>query len=185
MYDTILKILKQIHNYKLVIWIFIFVLLFIIIFYPIIDANFLYYKRVSNRIDILDKVSKLDVTTINNNSLLQNEYNSIVDDISEKENKYLNNIFVKEVTLKNKIIKFVSAAWLFAIVGIIMPFTKNTVVGIMKFFTTLLCFGLAGLFGLVGMIFPTIINIFVNFILYQIILFYLVYTIVSSKNSKV
>ena len=51
-------------------------ILLLIVFYPIIDANFLYYNRVSNRIDILEKVSKLDENEIKKDKRLEKEYNA-------------------------------------------------------------------------------------------------------------
>lgn len=49
----------------------------LILFYPIIDINFLYYKRVNNRINILEKFSNLNLEKIQN-EYLSNEYNSIL-----------------------------------------------------------------------------------------------------------
>ena len=185
MKEIILNILKDTKNYKKIAWLFIIVILVLIILYPIIDANFLYYKRVSNRIDILEKISKIDEKEINKNDKLEKEYNSIIKEISEKEDNYLNNIFIKEKTFKNKLIKFFSAAWLFIIVGLILPFTNDKSKGKRtwaNFFSGILCIGIACLFGYCGYKIPTIINILVNIILYQIIMIYLAYTIATSGN---
>ena len=100
--DIFLNILKDSKNYKKIAWIFIIAILLLVVLYPIIDANFLYYKRVSNRIDILENVSKIDENKINKNDKLKKEYNSIIEEISEKENNYLNNIFVNETSFKIK-----------------------------------------------------------------------------------
>lgn len=48
MKEILLGVLKNSKNYKRIAWIFILVILLLIVFYPIIDANLLYYKRVSN-----------------------------------------------------------------------------------------------------------------------------------------
>ena len=185
MKEIILNILKDTKNYKKIAWLFIIAILIIIVLYPIIDANFLYYKRVSNRIDILEKISKIDKKEINKNDNLEKEYNSIIKEISEKEDNYLNNIFINEKTFKNKAIKFFSAAWLFIIVGLILPFTKDKNKG-KRTWTNLLsgilCIVIACLFGYFGYKIPTIINIVVNVILYQIIMIYLAYTIATLGN---
>lgn len=183
--EVILNILKDSKNYKKIAWLFIIAILLLVVLYPIIDANFLYYKRVSDRIDILEKVSKIDENEINKNDKLEKEYNSIIEEISEKENNYLNNIFVKETSNKNKAIKFFSAAWMFIIVGLILPFTKDKTKNkrtMTNFFSGILCIGAGCLFGYFGFKIPTIINIVVNIILYQIIMIYLAYTIATSGN---
>ena len=69
--DIFLNILKDSKNYKKIAWIFIIGILLLVVLYPIIDANFLYYKRVSNRIDILENVSKIDENKINQNDKLK------------------------------------------------------------------------------------------------------------------
>ncbi len=184
MKDIFLNILKDSKNYKKIAWIFIIAILLLVVLYPIIDANFLYYKRVSNRIDILENVSKIDENKINKNDKLKKEYNSIIEEISEKENNYLNNIFVNETSFKNKAIKFFSAAWIFILVGLILPFTKDKIKNKRtwtNFFSGILCIGLGCLFGYFGFKIPTIVNIVVNIILYQIIMVYLAYTIATSN----
>ncbi len=185
MKEIILNILKDSKNYKKIAWLFIVAILLLVVLYPIIDANFLYYKRVSNRIDILEKISKIDENEICKNDKLEKEYNSIIEEISDKENNYLNNIFVKETSYKNKIIKFFSAAWMFIIVGLILPFTKDKTKNKRTWtnlFGGILCIGVGFLFGYFGVKIPTIINIVVNIILYQIIMIYLAYTIATSGN---
>ena len=94
-------------------------------------------------------------------------------------------IFVKETSYKNKIIKFFSAAWIFIIVGLILPFTKDKAKNKRTWtnlFSGILCIGVGFLFGYFGVKIPTIINIVVNIILYQIIMIYLAYTIATSGN---
>ena len=125
MQEIILEFLKNNANLKKVAWVFIIAVLLLIIFYPIIDTNLLHYSRVSNRVDILERVSRLDENEMRKNENLEKEYNSIIKEMSEKENNYLNNIFIKETSLTNNIIKFVAAAWLFIIIGIVIPFTKT------------------------------------------------------------
>ncbi len=185
MKEVILNLLQDSKNYKKIAWFFIIAILILIILYPIIDANFLYYKRVSNRIDILEKISKIDEKEISKNDMLEKEYNSIIQEISEKENNYLNNIFIKEKTLKNRAIKFISSAWLFIVVGIILPFTKDKEKDKRtwtNFWSGIICIVMGCLFGYIGYKIPTIINIVVNIILYQIIMIYLAYTITTYGN---
>ena len=187
MKEVLLSVLKDSKNYKFIAWIFIFVILLLIVFYPIIDANFLYYKRVSNRIEILEKITNIEEEKLDKNGKLKDEYNSILKEISDKENNYLNNVFITKDSNKNNNIKFISSAWMFALVGIILPFTKNKTKDKRtwtNFWSGIFCLMLAGLFGLVGSKIPTIINVIVNVILYQIIMIYLAYTIATAGTKN-
>lgn len=182
-----IRCIKKTKNYKLIAWIFILVILLLIVFYPIIDANFLYYKRVSNRIEILEKITNIEEEKLDKNDKLKDEYNSILGEISDKENNYLNNIFITEDSNKNNKIKFISSAWMFVLVGIILPFTKDKSKGKRtwtNFWSGIFCLALAGLFGFIGCKIPTIINVIVNIILYQIIMVYLAYTIATAGTKK-
>ena len=181
MKEIIYKIVMNSKNYKKIAWLFIVLLLLIIIFYPIIDANFLYYERVSNRIEILDKVSKIDENEVKKNQKLENEYNAIIDEISEKENKYLNNIFIKETNINNKIIKFIASSWLLWVTGVVLLLTKNKTTGkrTKNILSGLIVFLISYGIGYLGNFIPTIINVVVNVVLYQIIYIFLAYSISS------
>lgn len=187
MKEILLGVLKNSKNYKRIAWIFILVILLLIVFYPIIDANLLYYKRVSNRIEILEKITNIEEEKLDKNDKLKDEYNSILGEISDKENNYLNNIFITEDSNKNNKIKFISSAWMFVLVGIILPFTKDKSKGKRtwtNFWSGIFCLALAGLFGFIGCKIPTIINVIVNIILYQIIMVYLAYTIATAGTKN-
>ena len=73
MKEILLGVLKKSKNYKLIAWIFILVILLLIVFYPIIDANFLYYKRVSNRIEILEKITNIEEEKLDENDKLKKQ----------------------------------------------------------------------------------------------------------------
>lgn len=49
------KLINEKKGFKLIAWIFIIVIILAIVFYPIIDANFLYYNRTNKRIEIIQK----------------------------------------------------------------------------------------------------------------------------------
>ena len=178
MKDFIFELIRGIKDYKKLAWIFIIIVLLLIIFYPIIDANFLYYRRVSNRVEILEKVSSIDDSKLKNKQLKE-EYYSILNEISEKEDKYLNNIFIYEENNRNKIIKVISSAWLFLLVGIFVPISsENRKKGFwFNFACCFVCVIIAALCGYLGYIMPTIVNVAINVILYNIVLIFLSYTI--------
>ena len=158
------KVINEKKGFKLIAWIFIILIILAIVFYPIIDANFLYYNRTNKRIE--------------------EEYNSILADMNNQSNNYINNIFQKETNRGKNIAKFLAGSWIFILVGIIMPFTKDKKNG--KIFTLnnimagILCFVIAGILGFICVKIPNIINFGVNIVLYLIILIFLAYTISTS-----
>lgn len=190
--DTLSKIFERLiskkKGIKALAWIFICVLLLMIIFYPIIDANFLYYNRADKRIDIVQKIVELDKEEIKKDKRLEEEYNSILNDMNKQEDNYINNIFVKETSKKNNIIKFVSGFWMFAVIAIILPFWKDKNTGKrfvkINIISAILCLIMAVVIGYVCVEIPNIINMWVNIILYEIILVFLAYTISTSGNKE-
>ena len=97
------KILNEKKSFKLIAWIFIILIILSIIFYPIIDANFLYYNRTNKRIEIIQKMVNINENDIKRDSRIEEEYNSILNDMNSQSNNYISNIFQKETnTGKNK-----------------------------------------------------------------------------------
>ena len=178
------KLINEKKGFKLIAWIFIIIIILAIIFYPIIDANFLYYNRTNKRIEIIQKVVSINEEDIKRDSRIEEEYNSILNDMNSQSNNYISNIFQKETNTGRNIAKFISGAWLFILVGIIMPFSLDKNKG--KRFTLnnimsgIVCLGIGAILGLVCYKIPNIINFAVNIILYQIILIFLAYTIATS-----
>ena len=185
MIDIILEIIKNTKNYKILAWVFIICVLLLIVLYPIIDANILYYQRIYKRIEILEKVGNIEIEELNNKQL-QDEYQAILNEISEKEDKYLNNIFIYKDGIIVGVIKVFSAAWLFVLAAICIPFAKGNknMTNKAKIGSSLFCLALACGLGYFGYILPTIINVVINVILYNIIIIFLAYTIskASTKN---
>lgn len=155
-----------------------------IILYPIIDANFLYYNRTNQRIEIIQKIVSIDENEVKKDRRIEEEYNKILNDMSSQDNNYISNIIQKETNKRNNIAKFISGAWLFCLVGIIMPFSKDKKTGKRLSWNNILaaifCFGIAWILGYICYKIPNIINFMVNIILYQIILIFLAYTISTS-----
>ena len=108
--------------------------------------------------------------------------------MNNQSNNYANNIFQKETNKGRNIVKFLAGSWLFILVGIIMPFSKDKNKGkrltLNNVFSEILCFAIAGLLGFVCVKIQNIINFGVNIILYQIILVLLTYTIATSGKSN-
>lgn len=178
------KLINEKKGFKLIAWIFIIVIILAIVFYPIIDANFLYYNRTNKRIEIIQKIVNIDENDIKRDSRIEEEYNSILNDMNSQSNNYISNIFQKETNKGKNIAKFISGSWLFTIIGIIMPFTLDKNKGkrftLNNFMGGILCLGIGAILGFACYKIPNIINFAVNIILYQIILIFLAYTIATS-----
>ena len=58
------KLINEKKGFKLIAWIFIIVIILAIVFYPIIDANFLYYNRTNKRIEIIQKIVNINENDI-------------------------------------------------------------------------------------------------------------------------
>ena len=151
------KILNEKKSFKLIAWIFIILIILSIIFYPIIDANFLYYNRTNKRIEIIQKMVNINENDIKRDSRIEEEYNSILNDMNSQSNNYISNIFQKETNTGKNIAK-----------------TLNNILG------GILCLGIGVILGFACYKIPNIINFAVNIILYQIILIFLAYTIATS-----
>ena len=162
------KLINEKKGFKIIAWIFIVLVILAIVLYPIIDANFLYYSRTNKRIE--------------------DEYNSILNDMNNQSNNYISNIFQKETSKKRNIAKFLAGSWLFILVGIILPFTKDKNKGkrftFNNFMASIFCLAIAGLLGFGCVKIPNIINYGINIVLYIIISLFLAYTI-STSGKKI
>ena len=47
------KVINEKKGFKVIAWSFVILIIIAIIFYPIIDANFLYFNRTNKRIEII------------------------------------------------------------------------------------------------------------------------------------
>ena len=102
------KVITEKKNFKIIAWIFIILIILAIVFYPIIDANFLYYNRTNKRIEIIQKITSIDENEIKKDKRIEEEYNSILDDMNSQSNNYISNIFQTETDKGRNIAKFVS-----------------------------------------------------------------------------
>lgn len=164
----------------------------ILILFPFIDTNFFYANRIKNRIDILQKITELDIDKISQNQNLMKEYDSIVKEINESDSNYINKILSNN---KNDHIigKFISGGMLWWLLGIIVLFFYNkfnkeenkkgrnwgTRIG-----GFILCATIGGLIGLLCSIIPTIFNIWVNYIIVPILVLILMILLLYKTTSN-
>ncbi len=194
--DSLIKKLFEIATGKKakIFWaVFLTIIVLLLVLYPYIDANFLVFSRINKRIDILERVTQLDLDKINNNSALHKEYNSIIEEISTIREKSVGTITTREDTYNDKTIKFISGGSLFWLVSLIILFSKNkkdNISALKKIYSNMmsaiLCVVLGYFFALIGKNIPTIVNIWINAIGFPCIQIAIIGLIVdgTSKNNK-
>ena len=161
-----------------------------LILYPYIDANILVYGRIEKRIEILDKVTKLDTKVISSNAFMQQEYESILKELGEARDKFITNIANTNDTSEDKKIKFISGGILFWIVSFFVLFSKNrnTSSKLKKVFnnivSTALCVGFGYVLAVVGRSIPTFFNVWINVIAFPVVQIVIVALLVYGTKDK-
>ena len=183
MKDKVFDLLKtNLKNPKLYVGLFIILIVGVLLF-PYIDANWFYYGRVKNRIEILDQISKLDKEIIDDNPILTDEYNSILQEINKQKDGSIGNIFITKNSKEVKRNKFIWGGFLCWILSIICLFIK-----LEKFWYKILGFSFFGLLGAglgyVSMILPTIISPICNYIIMPSLQGILFGMFITSSNKK-
>ncbi len=170
----------------------IIVFVSILILFPFIDTNFFYANRIKSRIDILQKITELDMDKINQDKNLTKEYESIVKEINESDSNYINKVLNNNKN-DHTIGKFISGGILWCLLGIIVLFFynafnkednkkgKNWGTRIAGF---ILCAIIGGLIGLICSIIPTIFNIWVNYIIIPILVLVLMILLLYKTSSN-
>lgn len=170
----------------------IIVFVSILILFPFIDTNFFYANRIKSRIDILQKITELDMDKINQDKNLTKEYESIVKEINESDSNYINKVLNNNKN-DHTIGKFISGGILWWLLGIIVLFFynafnkednkkgKNWGTRIAGF---ILCAIIGGLIGLICSIIPTILNIGVNYIIIPILVLLLMILLLYKTSSN-
>jgi len=173
----------------------IIVFVSILILFPFIDTNFFYANRIKSRTDILQKITELDMDKINQDKNLTKEYESIVKEINESDSNYINKVLNNNKN-DHTIGKFISGGILWWLLGIIVLFFYNAfnkednkkgknwgtrIAGIAGF---ILCAIIGGLIGLICSIIPTILNIWVNYIIIPILVLVLIILLLYKTSSN-
>ena len=163
-----------------------------LILFPFIDTNFFYSNRIKNRIEILQKITELDMDKINQNENLMKEYNSIVKEITESDNNYINKVLDNNEN-DHTIGKFISGGIIWWLLGIIVLFFYNkfnkedNIKGKklrLRIGGFILCIIIGGLLGFICSIIPTIFNIWVNYIIIPILVFILMVLLLYKSTSN-
>ena len=178
-------------------WMAIFLIFIIIIlFLPYIDTNFFYFRRMENRIDILDKLAGVNVENIEKNDVLMREYQSLLQEMEENRERLFDgtiqkniNIVVAEIKDKvhsgNPSIKFASGAFWGTILLLWIPF-MNTFQKksdkVIAFFTVLIC---TVLLGYIAILTPIIGTPLINYICIPLVqLIIVAWMVIKSDKQK-
>ena len=168
----------------------IVIFIIILIVFPYLDANFFYYNRIEKRIDNLTSIVELNDDKIHKNQGLLLEYESIIREINDANQKSLNTFNNNMDNEFDFWAKAISGGLLFAIVGIIGLFKKNnTKMTFSVFFkNNFLIFIVCSLFAVIlSFIFskiPTLGNVWVNVIAAPIVELITIYLFTKSNNKK-
>ena len=149
-------------------------------------------RIVKNRIDILRKITELDMDKINQDNNLIKEYESIVTEINESDSNYINKILNNNKN-DHTIGKFISGGFLWWLLGIIVLFFynifnkediktgKNLGTRIAGF---ILCTIIGGLIGIICSVIPTIFNIWINYIIIPVLVLVLMILLLYKTTSN-
>ena len=194
--DSLIKKLFEIATGKKakIFWaVILTIIVLLLALYPYIDANFLVFSRINKRIDILERITQLNLDKIDANLALQEEYNSIIGEISAIQEKSVGTITTRQDTSNEKIIKFISGGSLLWLVSLIVLFSKNkkdNISALKKIFnnmmSAILCVVLGYFLALIGKNMPTIANVWINAFGFPCIQIAIIGLIVygTSKNNK-
>lgn len=202
--DAIGKIIEELvelfkRNYKRPkLWLYIAIILFILVLLiPYIDFNFFYFSRMEKRINVLDKVMKLDQNKINSNQAYIDEYQRILQEMEQQSERSINSIMNKFIIKVNYItsmgngegnraIKFFSGAFWLLLITACIPFMNTFKKKSDKLIAFVLLLIMSGIIGWIFSIVPVIISPIVNYIgvpLLQIIVVVII-TVKSDKKKK-
>lgn len=180
-------------------WAVIIILLILtLVLYPYIDANFLVSNRINQRVELLERISKLDTELINDIPELQEEYKSILEELKNSREKSVANISNIPTTSSSRDywIKFFGGGALFFFIAFPVLFQKkssekeqeqaqskgkaifNRIGGF------ILCIGIGVFLGWLATKIPTIGNVWINAILFPIVLLIIIFLFLYGANSK-
>ncbi len=179
LYDAVSNNLK---NPRLYIVILLVILVFLLLF-PYIDANYFYYHRVNNRIEIVTKMMSIDKDKIRENSVLMKEYENLLVEIEKQSDGSIGNVFVNEKNPSVQRIKFItggSLMWLLAIMALVSK--GNTFRN--RIITAVVLAVIGCVTGGLSKIIPTIISPIVNYIGFPMVLIVLLALMMTGTATK-
>ena len=168
----------------------IVLLIAVVIVYPYIDANFLYYDRIEKRIDNLQKLVELTGEPLYENADLNKEYYSILKEMEIAREKALSNATNSEDSLHDRCVKFFAGAGLWYVVAIAVLFTKKKTEKwsfrkvFNNFCSTILCLGIGTGIGWVFTLIPTLGIVEVNAVLTLILEVVVLWLLIEQPKNR-
>lgn len=117
-------------------------------------------------------------------------YDSILKEIESAQDKSIINITSVNDSKEDKNIKFISGGFLFWVVSIFVLFAKNKQVMprikkiINNILSTVFCIGIGFLMAYIGKALPTIINVWVNVVLFPILQLVIIGLLIYGTSNK-
>ena len=170
--------------------IIIILVILVVIVYPYIDANFLYYDRIEKRIDNLQKLVDLTGKPLEDSDELKKEYQSIITEIETAREKALSNATNAHDSNRDKLIKFAGGASLWVIVAISVLFLKKK--GEKRTFkrfcnnllSSIVCLGVGSLVGILFTYVPTLGSVDINAAFAPMIQLIILWLIIETPRQK-
>lgn len=161
----------------------------IILCFPLIDYYFYFNIRTISRIDVLDKISSLNLEVIKDNPILMSEYNHVLLEIQEHSKGFsfdVRGVINIQTNQSLDLYKFLSGGlWGWLIVALSPLIYKKKIKDML---IAIIIFALAGSFlGWVSMQMPTFINPIYNYIgfpVLQLIIGIIIGILVSQKKKR-
>lgn len=162
---------------------------------PYIDSNFFYFSRMEKRINILQKVMALDQDVINNNPAYINEYQSILQEMEQQNERsinsvmnnmiyYINYYIISGAGSGNVIIKFVTGAIWCILITVCVPFMNTFKSKKDKILAFLIMGIVTVIVGGVCSVLPVIISPWVNYVGIPVLQVVVVIIAVPRGNQK-
>ena len=170
--------------------ILIVLVIIVVIIYPYIDANILYYGRIEKRIDNLQKLVELTEKPLEENEELTEEYVSILDEMETARKKALSNTTSNKDSIHDRRVKFLAGAsfWYIAALCVLFSKKKTEKWSFRKVFSNfgvaVLCFGIGSGVGWMFTLLPTFGTIGVNVVLTLIAEFVFLWLIIKQPEKK-
>ena len=138
----------------------------------------------------MEKVSKLDIELIENNHLLTEEYDSILEEIHNAQDKSIGTIATQVNTSNDNTLKFISGGIPFWIISLVMPFQKDKDISqkrskrlFNKIAAMLICILIGWGLAAISTKIPTVGNVWANVIMFPCVQLAVPILIMYSKKS--
>lgn len=173
--EALFEFIKKNYN-RPRLWITLAVIVFcFVLLFPYIDSNFFYFSRIEKRINVLEQIMDLDEEKINSNQAFKTEYESILQEVEQQNERSINSITNKiSLGFQNLILaereegkvwlKFLSGAIWCIILTVCVPFINTFNKPGDKWFAFIIMSVITAVVGGICALIPIIFTPMVNYI---------------------